>query len=82
MVNPSVMRMSIRRPSKLGNKTNDEQKNPTCFVKEACNYYMSKYGSMGHNKRTCKGKMGANRVMPKGGNKTKKQKTTKGKGKK
>ncbi|CAK8542604.1 unnamed protein product [Lathyrus sativus] len=82
MVNPLVMRRAIGRPKKLRIMTNDELKNPHVLPRNLTSTTCTKCGSMGHNKRTCKGKRATYMVMPKGGNKTKKQKTTKGNGKK
>ncbi|CAK8567519.1 unnamed protein product [Lathyrus sativus] len=67
IVNPPVMRRAIGRPKKLRNKSNDEPKNPHVLRRKITTVTCTKYGSMEHNKRTCKGKRAADRVMPKGG---------------
>ncbi|CAL5206992.1 unnamed protein product [Lathyrus oleraceus] len=82
MVNPAVMRRAIGSPKNMRNKTNDEPKNPHVLPRKLTTVTCTKCGSMGHNKRTCKGKREEYRAMPNGGNKTKKQNITKGTSKK
>ncbi|CAK8577736.1 unnamed protein product [Lathyrus sativus] len=79
IVSTPMMRGEIGCPKKLRNKRNDEPKNPHVLPRKITTVTCTKYGSMRHNKRTCKGKRAIDMVMTKGGNK--KQKITKGKSK-
>lgn len=79
-VSPPMMRREIGRPRKMRNKTNDKSRNPYIMPRRFANVTCKKYGQVGHNKRSCKGKRVADRIIPKGDN-TKKAKQG-GKGKK
>ncbi|CAL5197349.1 unnamed protein product [Lathyrus oleraceus] len=57
---------------------NDEPRNPHILPMRFSTVTCVKYGAMGHNKRSCKGKMTDDRAIPKGGNKSKKTKKVKG----
>ncbi|XP_050888687.1 uncharacterized protein LOC127093827 [Lathyrus oleraceus] len=72
------MRRAIGRPKKLRNKANDEPKNPHVLSRRIATINCKKYGEMGHNKRSYKGKRDADRAIPRGGNKAKKAMTIKG----
>ncbi|CAK8532062.1 unnamed protein product [Lathyrus sativus] len=70
-IKPPVLRRAIGRPKKLRNKVSDEPRNPHVLPRKLTTVSCHKCGAMGHNKRSCKGKMAAERVIPKGGNKKK-----------
>lgn len=57
---------------------NDEPRNPHRLPRRFSNVTCAKYGAMGHNKRSCKGKRATDRANSKGGNKSKKTKKVKG----
>ncbi|CAL5204562.1 unnamed protein product [Lathyrus oleraceus] len=57
---------------------NDEPRNPHILPRRFSTVTCAKYGAMGHNKRSCKGKRAVDRAILKGGNKSKKTKKVKG----
>ncbi|CAL5209876.1 unnamed protein product [Lathyrus oleraceus] len=57
---------------------NDEPRNPHILPRRFSTVTCAKYGAMGHNKRSCKGKWVADRAIPKDGNKSKKTNKVKG----
>lgn len=71
------MRREIGRPKKLRNKTNDDLGNPHVLPIKVISVICHKFGVMGHNMRSCKGKRVVDKVISKGGNHTKKSKTKK-----
>ncbi|KAI5393266.1 hypothetical protein KIW84_060401 [Lathyrus oleraceus] len=74
---------AIGSPKKLRKKENDELENPHVLSRRHAAITCKKYGEMGHNKRSYKGKRAVERAIPTGGNRAKKSKTNKGgKGKK
>ncbi|CAL5197985.1 unnamed protein product [Lathyrus oleraceus] len=75
---PPVMRRAIGKPEKQRNKMNDEPRNLHILTRRFSTITCAKYGVMGYNKRSCKGKRAADREIPKGGNKSNKTKKVKG----
>ncbi|KAI5434312.1 hypothetical protein KIW84_021247 [Lathyrus oleraceus] len=69
---------SHRQAKKQRNKMNDEPRNSHILPRRFSTVTCAKYGAMGHNKRSCKGKRAADRAIPKSGNKSKKTKKVKG----
>lgn len=70
------MRMAIGLPKELRNKTHNEPKNPYVLPRNFATVTCHKCGALGHNMRSCKGKITAYRAIPKDGNKVKKAKAT------
>ncbi|PNX99504.1 hypothetical protein L195_g022770 [Trifolium pratense] len=70
-INPPYMRRAIGRPKKNRNKRNDEPRNPNIVPRSLPTVECKQCKTLGHNKRSCKGKSAAERVIPKGGNKEK-----------
>lgn len=73
-----LMRRAIGRPKKHRNKTNDEPRNPHILPMRFPTVTCAKYGPMGHNKRSCKGKKAADKEILKDCNKSKKANKVKG----
>ncbi|CAL5189005.1 unnamed protein product [Lathyrus oleraceus] len=57
---------------------NDEPRNPHILPRRFSTVTCAKFGAMGYNKRSCKGKRAADKAIPKGGNKSNKTKKVKG----
>ncbi|CAK8538314.1 unnamed protein product [Lathyrus sativus] len=70
-IKPLVLKRAIGQPKKLRNKVNDEPSNPHVLSRKLTTVSCHKYGAMGHNKRSYKGKRAAERESFKGGNKKK-----------
>ncbi|KAH1232845.1 hypothetical protein GmHk_09G025420 [Glycine max] len=66
---PPIMRRAHRRPKKARNKKNDESTKRSNLAKQSRLVVCKNCRTIGHDRRTCKGKTAANRTIPKGGNK-------------
>ena len=66
---PPVIRRAPGRPKKVRNKKNDESTKRSNLAKQPRSVVCKNCRTIGHNRRTCKGKTVANRTIPKGGNK-------------
>src|ERR1051325_5854126 len=74
-INPPLMRREIGRPKKMRNKSNDKPRNPHVLQRTLATVTCKKYGALGHNKRSYKGKRVADRAIPVSGNKNAKTST-------
>ncbi|KAK2376190.1 tyrosine-protein kinase ABL1 [Trifolium repens] len=67
---PPYVRRAPGRPKKLRRKANDEPVGSTRKKRNQHTITCTRCKSLGHNKRSCKGKTAADRMIPKGGNKS------------
>lgn len=76
IIHPPIIRRVIGRPKKKRNKANDEPSSTNVLPRNLTIVKCKSCGILGHNSRTCKGKIVADRQLAKNSNKAKKQRKT------